>query len=53
MIETVLEEEKRGTRWKEGRGGRRDEEESRTGRKEGRGGGRVEESKKNEKVVKK
>ena len=53
MIETVLDEEKRGTRRKEGRGGRRDEEEGRTGRKEGRGGRREEESKRNEKVAKK
>ena len=53
MIETVLDEEKRQTRRKEGRGGRRDEEASGTGRKEGRERRRDEESKKNEKVVKK
>ena len=46
MIETVLDEEERGTRTKEGRGGRRVEEEGGTGRKEGRGGRRDEESKK-------
>ena len=37
MIYTVLDEEKRGTRRKEGRGGRRDEEEGGTRRKEGLG----------------
>ena len=51
MIETVLDEEKRQTRRKEGRGGRRDEEESGTGRKEGRGGGRDEESEKMKKSL--
>ena len=40
MIFTVLGEEKRGTRRKKGRGGRRDEEEGGRGRKEGRGGRR-------------
>ena len=35
MIETVQDEEERGTRRKEGRGGRRDEEEGGTRRKEG------------------
>ena len=38
MIETVLDEEERGTRRKERRGGRRDEEEGGTTEKEGRGG---------------
>ncbi len=37
MIETVLDEEERGTRSKEGRGGRRGEEEGVTRRKERRG----------------
>ena len=37
MIQTVLDEEERGTRRKEGRGGRRDEEEGGTRSKEGRG----------------
>ena len=37
MIETVLNEEERGTRRKEGRGGRRGEEEGVTRRKGGRG----------------
>ena len=37
MIKTVLDEEERGTRRKEGRGGRREEEEGGTRRKEGRG----------------
>ena len=46
MIETVLDEEERGTRRKEGRGGRRGEEEGATRRKERRG------EWKNEKVVK-
>ncbi len=36
----MLDEERRGTRKKEGRGGRRDEEEGGTRRKEGRGGRR-------------
>ena len=47
MIQTVLDEEERGTRRREGRGGTRDEEEGRkdeeeggTRRKEGRGGRR-------------
>ena len=35
MIQTVLDEEERGTRRKEGRGGRRDEEEGGTRSKEG------------------
>ena len=35
MIETVLDEEERGTRRKEGRGGRRGEEEGGTRSKEG------------------
>ena len=38
MIQTVLDKEERGTRRKEGRGGRRDEEEGGTRRKDGRGG---------------
>ena len=37
MIKTLLDEEERGTRRKEGRGGRRDEEEGGTRRKDGRG----------------
>ena len=37
MIQTVLDEEERGTRRKEGRGGRRDEEEGGTRSKEGCG----------------
>ena len=50
MIETVLDEEQRGTRRKEGRGGRRGEEEGATRRKERRGERSDEES---EKIVKK
>ena len=46
MIKTVLDEEERGTRKKEGRGGRRGEEEGGTRRKEGREGRRDEESEK-------
>ena len=46
MIQTVLDEEERGTRRKEGRGGNRDEEEGGTRRKEGRGGRRDGESEK-------
>ncbi len=42
----MLDGEKRGTRKKEGRGGRRDDEEGGTGRKEGRG------ERKNKKVAK-
>ena len=38
MIETVLDEEERGTRRKEEQGGRRDEEEGGARRKERRGG---------------
>ena len=55
MIWTVLDEEKRGIRRKEGRGERRDEEEGGTRRKEERGTRRKEERGecKNEKVVKK
>ena len=45
MIETVLDEEERGTRRKEGRG-RRDEEEGGARRKERRGGRSDEESEK-------
>ena len=52
VILTVLDEEKRGTRRKEGRGGRNDEEEGTTRRKERRGGRSDEEREKNEKVVK-
>ena len=52
MILTVLDEEERGTRRKEGQGGRRGEEEGATRRKEGRGGGSDEESEKIKKVVK-
>ena len=62
MIWTVLDEEKRGIRRKEGRGGRRDEEEGGTRRKEERGGrrnkeeggtrGRDKESEKIKKLVK-
>ena len=40
MIETVLDEEKRGTRRKEGRGEKRDGEEGGTRRKDGQGGSR-------------
>ena len=46
MIQTVLDEEERGTRRKEGRGGRRDEEEGGTRSKERRGGRSDEESEK-------
>ena len=42
MIRTVLDEEKRGTRRKEGQGGKSDEEEGGTRRKERRGGSRDE-----------
>ena len=49
----MLDEEKRGTRRKEGRGRRRDGEEGGIRRKEGRGGRRDKESEKNEEVVKK
>ena len=42
----MLDEEERGTRRKEGRGGRMDEEEGGTRRKEERGGRRDEEIKK-------
>ena len=38
VIEKLLDEEERGTRRKEGRGGRRGEEEGGVRRKEGRGG---------------
>ena len=48
MIETVLDKEERGTRRKEGRGGRRGEEEGATRRKERRGGRSDEESEKME-----
>ena len=53
MIETVLDEEERGTRKKEGQGGRRDVEEGGAWRKEERGGRSDEESEKmkNEKVA--
>ena len=46
MIETVLDEEERGIRRMEGRGGRRGEEEGVTRRKERRGGRSDEESEK-------
>ena len=44
MIETVLDEDERGTRRKERRGGRRGEEKGATRRKERRGGRSDEES---------
>ena len=50
MIQTVLDEEERGTRGKEGQGGKRDEEEGGTRRKERRGGGSDEESEKIKKL---
>ena len=50
MIETVLDEEERGTRRKEGRGGRRGKEEGATRRKERRGGRSNEESEKMKKL---
>ena len=50
MIETVLDEEERGTRRKEGRGGRRGEEEEATSRTERRGGRSDEESEKMKKL---
>ena len=50
MIETVLDEEERGTRRKEGRGGRRGEEEGATRRKERRGERSDEESEKMKKL---
>ena len=50
MIETVLDEEKRGTERKEGRRGRRD---GGARWKEGRGGRRDEESEKMKKLLKK
>ena len=54
MIETVLDDEKRGSRRKMGQGGRRDEEEGRTRRrKEGRGWRRDEDSEKKKKLLKK
>ncbi len=53
VILTVLDEEERGTRRKEGRGEMRGEEEGTTWKKERRGGGSDEEREKNEKVVKK
>ena len=54
MIRTVLDEEIRGTRRKEGRGGRsNEEEEGGTRRKEGQGGRRDEESEKMKKLLKK
>ncbi len=52
MIWTVLDEEKRGIRRKEGRGERRDEEEGGTRRKEERGTKRNEESVKMKKLLK-
>ena len=50
VIPTVLDEEERGTRRKEGRGGRRGEEEGATRRKERRGGRSDEESEKMKKL---
>ena len=50
MIKTVLDEEERGTRRKEGRGGRRGEEEGTTRRKERRGGRSDEEREKMKKL---
>ena len=50
MIETVLDEEERGTRRKEEQGGRRDEEEGGARRKERRGGRSDEESEKMKKL---
>ena len=50
MIQTVLDEEERGTKKKEGRGGNRDEEEGATRRKEQRGGKSDEESEKMKKL---
>ena len=52
MIQTVLNEEERGTRRREGRGGKRDEEERGNERKGATRRKRDEESEKNEKVVK-
>ena len=46
VVEIVLDEEERGTRWKVGQGGRRGEEDGGTRRKERRGGRSNEESKK-------
>ena len=46
MIQTMLDEEKRGMRRKEGRGGKRNEEEGGSRTKEGQGGRRDEESEK-------
>ena len=53
MISTMLDEEKRGMRRKEGRGGKRNEEEGGLRRKEGRGGRRDEKSEKMKKLLKK
>ncbi len=50
MIEAVLDEEERGIRRKEGRGGRSDDEEEATRRKERRGGKSDEESEKMKKL---
>ncbi len=52
MIKTVLDEEKRGTRRREGRGGRREKEEGGMRRKEGRGARRDGESEKMKKLLK-
>ena len=48
----MLDEEKRGMRRKEGRGGKRNEEEGGLRRKEGRGGRRDEKSEKMKKLLK-
>jgi len=50
MIQTVLDEEERGTRRKEGQGGERDKEEGATRRKERRGGMSDKESEKMKKL---
>ena len=52
MIEKVLDEEERGTRRKEGQGGRRDVEEGGARRKERPGGRSDEESEKMKKLYK-
>ena len=50
MIGTVLDEEERGIRGKEGRGGKRDEEEGGARRKDRQGGRSDEESEKMNKL---
>ena len=52
MIQTVQDEEKRGTRRKEGQGERRDKERGGTGREGGWGERRDEESEKMKKFLK-